>query len=105
MTMKLDNTSLLARILRRFGRFAIAILSLLAFALGFGAAYLATALTMGFWSPKGCLAAGFIAATAVYSICDRLDIIPEDPDKLMTLNLSQSSMPAEPWVSSDFEKK
>ena len=89
--MKLDKTSFLGRVLRRFGRFAIAILSLTAFAVGFGAVYLATTLTMGVWFPRTCLAAGLAEGWIVYSLCDKLDIIPEDPDKLITLSLSQSS--------------
>ena len=60
-------------------------------AVGFGAAYFATALTMGVWFPRTCLAAGFAVAWIVDSLCNRLDIIPEDPDKLITLSLPESS--------------
>ena len=102
--MHLDNASFLGRTLRRFGRFGIAVLSLAAFGIGGGIAYLVTALTLGVWFPKLCLLAAFGCAIGVYTIFDRLDLIPEDPDKIITLSLTASPPAQRPWVSSDFEK-
>jgi len=103
--VKLDNASFLGRVLRRSGRFGIAMLSLIAFFAAFGIVYTVTAVTMGIWFPKLCLLAAFGAAIGVYTIFDKLDLIPEDPDKLITLSLTNLP-PAnqQPWVSSDFEK-
>ncbi len=104
--MKLDNASFLGRTLRHFGRFAIAIASLIAFFVGGGIVYLVTALALGVWFPKLCLLAAFGSAIGVYGLCDRLDLIPDDPDKIITLSLTaQPPAPQQPWVSSDFEKR
>jgi len=104
--VKLDNASFLGRMLRRSGRFAIAIFALIAFFIGGGIVYLATALTIGVWFPKLCLLAAFGSAIGVYTLCDRLDLIPDDPDKIITLSLTERSpLPEQPWVSSDFEKR
>ena len=89
--------------MRRFGRFAIAIVSLIAFFAGGAIVYLATALTMGVWFPKLTLLAAFGAAIGVYSLFDRLNLIPEDPDKIITLSLT-APPPDQPWVSSDFKR-
>lgn len=102
--MKLDNATFLGRMLRRFGRFGIAMLSVIAFAIGGGAVYLITALTMGVWFPKLTLLAAFGSAFGVYTIFDKLDLIPEDPDKIITLSLSAPPADKGPWVSSDFQK-
>src|SRR5438552_1755096 len=77
LPVKLDNASFVGRMLRRFGRFGIAILSLVAFFVGGGIVYLFTALTMGVWFPKLCLLAAFGSAIGVYTIFDKLDLIPE----------------------------
>src|SRR5207245_6784878 len=45
-----------------------------------------------------------LPAGGVYTIFDRLDLIPEDPDKIITLSLTASPPAQRPWVSSDFEK-
>jgi hypothetical protein len=102
--VKLDNTTFLGRMLRRGGRFGIAILSLIAFALGGGIVYLITALTMGVWFPKLTLLAAFGSAIGVYTIFDKFGLIPEDPDKIITLSLTGPPPQQGPWVSSDFEK-
>ena len=102
--MNLDNTSFLGRTLRRFGRFAIAMISLAAFFLGGGIVYLITALSMGVWFPKLTLLAAFGSAIGVYGIFDKLDLIPEDPDKIITLSLTGPPPKPQPWVSSDFQK-
>src|SRR5438105_1685682 len=101
--MALSNASLLVRIIRRLGRFGIALLSLAAFGIAFGVVYLATALTMGIWFPKLCGLAGLGGAFGVYTLLDRLDLIPEDPDKLITLSLTDPPPDAKPgaWISSD----
>ena len=101
--MPLDNASFLGRTLRRFGRFAIAMISLIAFFAGGGIVYLITALTLGVWFPKLTLLAAFGAAIGVYAVFDRLDLIPEDPDKIITLSLT-ASQAQEPWISGDFKK-
>ena len=85
----LDNTTLLGRMLRRFGRFVIAVLSLMAFAVAGGITYLITAMTMGVWFPKLTLIAAFGAAIGVYRAFDSLNLIPEDPDKIITLDLTK----------------
>ncbi|HEY8131699.1 MAG TPA: hypothetical protein VII12_07380 [Thermoanaerobaculia bacterium] len=104
--MKLDNASFLGRMLRRSGRFAIALLAMIAFFLGGGFVYLATAITMGVWFPKLCLLVALASAIGVHQLCDRLDLIPDDPDKIITLSLTdRSPAPEQPWVSSDFEKR
>ena len=102
--MKLDNASFVGRMLRRFGRFGIAILSLIAFFAGGGIVYLITALTLGVWFPKLTLFAAFGSAIGVYTIFDKLDLIPEDPDKIITLSLTAPPPTNEPWVSGDFKK-
>ena len=101
--MNLDNTTFLGRTLRHFGRFGIAMISLAAFFIAGVIVYLITALTMGVWFPKLTLLAAFGAAIGVYKIFDKLDLIPEDPDKIITLSLS-SPPPDQPWVSSDFKR-
>jgi len=68
--------------MRRFGRFAIAMLSVGACFLAGGAVYYFIG------SPKLTAYAGFGAAIAVYTIFDTLDLIPEDPDKIITLDLT-----------------
>ncbi|HUJ14210.1 MAG TPA: hypothetical protein VL284_10525 [Thermoanaerobaculia bacterium] len=103
--MKFDNASFLGRTLRRFGRFAIAIVSLVAFFTAGGIVYTITAVTMGVWFPKLTLLAAFGAAIGIYAIFDKLDLIPEDPDKLITLSLTTLPPANQPWVSSDFEKR
>lgn len=102
-TMNLDNGSFLGRNLRRLGKFGIAVLALSAGGLTFGILYLATALTLGVWFPKLCAIAGLGAAAGVFTLLDRLDLIPDDPDKPITLSLTERSMNAEsqPWISSD----
>ena len=91
--------------LRRSGRFGIAMLSLAAFFIAGGTVYAISALALGLWSPKLTLAAAFGAAIGVYRIFDRLDLIPEDPDKIITLSLTTLPPPENrSWVSSDFEK-
>ena len=102
--MNLDNTTFLGRTLRRFGRFGIAMISLAAFFTAGVIVYLITALTMGVWFPKLTLLAAFGAAIGVYRIFDKLDLIPEDPDKIITLSLTTPPAPQGPWVSNDFEK-
>ena len=102
--MNLDNTTFLGRTLRRFGRFGIAMLSLIAFFAGGGIVYLITALTMGVWFPKLTLLAAFGSAIGVYTIFDKLDLIPEDPDKIITLSLTGRPPEQQPWVSSDFKR-
>lgn len=104
-TMTLTNASLVARLLRRFGRFGVATLSLAAGAVAFAAIYLVTALTLEVWFPKLCLLAALGAAVGVYRLLDRLDLIPEDPDKLITLSLTEQRLEArtQPWISSDRE--
>jgi hypothetical protein len=102
--VNLDNTSFLGRMLRRSGRFGITMLSLAAFFVGGGIVYLITALTMGVWFPKVTVLAAFGAAIGVYRIFDRLDLIPEDPDKIITLSLTAPPPERQPWVSSDFQK-
>ena len=104
LPVKLDNASFVGRMLRRFGRFGIAILSLIAFFAGGGILYLFTALMMGVWFPKLCLLAAFGSAIGVYTIFDKLDLIPDDPDKIITLSLTTPPPANEPWVSSDFKK-
>ena len=101
--MNLDNTTFLGRTLRRFGRFGIAMISLAAFFAAGVTVYLITAMTMGVWFPKITLLAAFGAAIGVYRIFDKLDLIPEDPDKIITLSLS-APPPDQPWVSSDFKR-
>ena len=86
--MNLDNTTFLGRTLRRFGRFGVAMLSLIAFFAGGTTAYLATSLTMGVWFPKFVLLAAFGAAIGVYKLVDALGAMPEDPDKIITLGLT-----------------
>ncbi|HJT17899.1 MAG TPA: hypothetical protein VJ853_10940 [Thermoanaerobaculia bacterium] len=68
--------------LRRFGRFAIAMLSVGGCLLVGGAVYYVIG------SPKLTLCAGFGAGIGVYAIFAKLNLIPEDPDKLMTLSLT-----------------
>jgi hypothetical protein len=80
--VKLDNASFLVRLLRRFGRFAIAILSVGACLFVGGAVYYFIG------SPKLTVYAGFGAGMGVYAIFDKLNLIPEDPDKLITLSLT-----------------
>lgn len=101
--MNLDNTTFLGRTLRRFGRFGVAMLSLIAFFAGGASAYLATSLTMGVWFPKLVLIAAFGAAIGVYTIIDKLGLMPEDPDKLITLSLTSLPPKQEPYISSDFK--
>ena len=74
------------------------------FFVGGGIVYLFTALTMGVWFPKLCLLAAFGSAIGVYTIFDKLDLIPEDPDKIITLSLTAPPPTNEPWVSGDFKK-
>ena len=81
--MNLDNASFFVRLMRRFGRFAIAIVTMTA-VIGVGAAVF-----MFVGSPKITAYAAFGAGILVYGIFDKLDLIPEDPDKLITLNLTQ----------------
>lgn len=102
--MKLDNSSFLGRTLRRFGRVGIALFSVVAFVAGGALVYFTTALTMGVWFPKLTLLAAFGAAIGVYRFFDKLDMIPEDPDKLITLSLTENSMnnsASQAWISSD----
>jgi hypothetical protein len=101
--MKLDNGSFLGRNLRRTGKFGIAVLSLSVGAVAFGAAYLATAIAADVWFPKLCLFAGLGSAAGVYALFERFDLIPDDPDKPMTLSLTERSMAAkdQPWISGD----
>jgi hypothetical protein len=80
--MKLDNASFAGRMLRRFGRFAIAMISMTAFLAVGGSVYYFVG------SPKLTAYAAFGAAIGVYTIFDKLDLIPEDPDKIITLGLT-----------------
>lgn len=101
--MSLNNASFLGRLLRRTGRFGIALISLLAFFIAGGAAYLITSTLLGVWFPKLCLIAAFAAAIGVYRIFDRLDLIPDDPDAIITLSLTERKEDIERrgWVSGD----
>ncbi len=90
--------------MRRFGRFGIAILSLVAFFAAAAIVYFATALTLGVLFPKLTILAGFAAAIGVYRIIDKLGMMPDDPDKLITLSLTTLPANQDRWVSSDFEK-
>jgi hypothetical protein len=103
-SMKLDNGSFLGRNLRRLGRFGVAVLSLGAAAAAFGAAYLITD-ALGLWMPRLCTVAGLAAGLGTYVILGRLDLIPDDPDKPISLNLTERSNDAraQPRVSSDHD--
>jgi len=109
-SMKLDNSTFLGRNLRRMGKFGIAVISMSAGFLASGGIFLLTVLTQGGWSPWLCAVAGLGAAAGVYALLDHLDLIPDDPDKPITLSLTERSMaekdqPDEnhPWISSDLE--
>ena len=91
--------------LRRTGRFAIGAVALTAFLLVGGIVYLIPAITMGVWFPKLTFFAAIGAAMGVYAIFDKLNLIPDDPDKIITLSLSTRPPADQPWVSSDFEKR
>jgi hypothetical protein len=106
-SLPVDHSSFAGRLFRRFGRFAIAIGSLIAFFAGGLVAYGVTALAFGVWWPKLCLAAAFGCAFAFYTLFDRLGLIPDDPDKIITLSLTERASDAakEPWVSGDFDKR
>jgi len=88
-TVNLDNASFLVRMMRRFGRFAVAMIAMAAFFAAGGAVYYFVG------SPKLTMYAAFGAGIGVYTIFDKLNLIPEDPDKIITLSLTQR----------DFDKK
>ncbi|HVR38543.1 MAG TPA: hypothetical protein VMU84_05555 [Thermoanaerobaculia bacterium] len=87
--LKLDKTTILGRMFLRYGRFAIALVSIASMLVAGVAIYLFTALTMGVWFPRITLFGGMAVAGGVYTLFDRLNLIPEDPDKLITLSLTQ----------------
>lgn len=87
--MKLTNASFLGRMLRRTGRFGIALLSLAAFFIAAGALYIIPAMTIGYWFPRVTLVGGLAAAAGVYKLLDHLNLIPEDPDAIITLSLTE----------------
>src|SRR5260221_2335029 len=80
--MPLNNASFFARLLRRTGRLGIALISLLAFFIAGGAAYLITVMLAGVWFPKLCLIAAFAAAVGGYPVFDPLQLVPDAPDAL-----------------------
>ena len=69
--------------MRRFGRFAIAMISMAALAAAGGTAYYFTG------SGKLTMYAAIGAGVGVYTIFDKLNLIPEDPDKIITLSLTE----------------
>jgi len=81
--VNLDNASFWVRMMRRFGRFAIAMIAMAAFAAAGGAVYYFVG------SPKLTMYAAFGAGIGVYTLFDKLNLIPEDPDKIITLSLME----------------
>jgi hypothetical protein len=84
--VNLDNASFLVRIMRRFGRFGIAMLSMAALIAVGGTVYYFTA------SGKLTMYAALGAGMGVYKIFDAFNLIPEDPDKLITLSLTEREL-------------
>jgi len=80
--VNLDNASFWVRMMRRFGRFAIAMIAVAAFFAAGGAVFYFVG------SPKLTMYAAFGAGIGVYTLFDKLNPIPEDPDKIITLSLT-----------------
>jgi len=88
--VNLDNASFLVRMMRRSGRFAIAMIAVAAFIAAGGAVYYFVG------SPKLTVYAAFGAGIGVYWIFDKLNLIPEDPDKIITLSLTSRELDGRP---------
>ena len=92
--IKLGSDTILGRLLQRFGRLVI---FLLIFAVG-ALVYLGLELFIGL---EGILLQKYILAIppaamyGTYLLIDRLNLVPDDPDKIMTLSLSEPSKDSE----------
>ena len=69
--------------MRRFGRFAIAMIAMAALLTAGGLVYYLVG------CPKLTLYAAFGAGIGVYTLFDKLNLIPEVPDKIITLSLTE----------------
>lgn len=103
--MRLDHATFIGRFLSRFGRLGIALMAVTAFLVVGGGVYLTTVLIADVWFPKLTLIAAFAAGGGVYRLFEHFDLIPESPDKLITLSLTERSnddaSSRKPWISGD----
>lgn len=85
--MRLDNTTFLGRMLRRTGKFGIALLMMVAFLIAALLSYAIPAYLAGRWYPKLTVFSAFGAAYGIYALFDRFELIPDDTEKHLALSL------------------
>ena len=86
--MKTGSNTLLGRMLRRFARFGIILLSVCIGVVVFVLLELVPGFCHTLLRDYGIVSA-LAAMYAAYQLFDRLNLIPDDPDKVVTLSLSE----------------
>lgn len=81
----------LGRSVRRLGRIGIGFVAFVAGVAAFTVLSMTNLLVTDTWFWKACGAVGVVTAVMVFTLCDRLGLVPDDSDPPTTLSLSGPS--------------